>query len=143
MYVVLRARQAETGADLVLGLFPTDRPATCDVVATDSAGRAQQIVIKPTSTTLQDAWLIAVWTPMFTQFLHDHLAAAMTLAAPSPLPRREMHVGEVIQAAIEAGLHVNTLPFPQGWYLDIGTPEGLARLYRARVLRHHLLRSRR
>ena len=132
VFVRLRTRQAETGADLVLGLFPTDRPETCDMVATDPAGRAQQLVMKPMSTTLQHAWLIAVWTPRFTQFLHDHVAAAVTLAAASPVPRREMHVGEVIQAAIEAGLHVNTLQFPQGWYLDIGTPEGLARLYRAR-----------
>ena len=43
-----------------------------------------------------------------------------------------MHVGEVIQAAIEAGLYVDTLQFRHGWYLDIGTPEGLASLYRTR-----------
>jgi glucose-1-phosphate thymidylyltransferase len=102
------------------------------MVATDPAGRAQQLVIKPTSTTLQDAWMIALWTPMFTQFLHDHVTAAMTRAAPSPVPHREMHVGEVIQAAIEAGLHVNTVLFRHGWYLDIGTPDGLARIQHTR-----------
>jgi glucose-1-phosphate thymidylyltransferase len=131
-FVHLRTRQTETSADIVLGLFPTNRPETCDMVATDPAGRAQQIFIKPTSTDVQDTWLIAVWTPTFTQFLHDHLATTMTLAEASPLPRREMHVGEVIQAAIEAGLHVDTLQFRHGWYLDIGTPEGLASLYRTR-----------
>ena len=30
--------------------------------------------------------MIAVWTPTFTQFLHDHLAATMTLAEASPYP---------------------------------------------------------
>jgi glucose-1-phosphate thymidylyltransferase len=130
-FVHLRARQAETSADIVLGLFPTNRPETCDMVATDPVGRARQICVKPTSTTLQDAWMIAVWTPTFTQFLHDHLTASWPPEA-SPLPPREMHVGEVIQAAIEAGLHVDTLQFRHGWYLDIGTPEGLVSLYGAR-----------
>lgn len=85
-FVHLRTRRAETSADIVLGLFPANRPETCDMVATDPAGRVQQIFVKPTSTALQDAWMIAVWTPTFTQFLHDHLAAAMTLAEASPFP---------------------------------------------------------
>jgi len=54
----------------------------------------------------------------------------MTSGEAGTLPRRETHVGEVIQAAIEAGLHVNTRLFRHGWYLDIGTLEGLTSLYR-------------
>jgi glucose-1-phosphate thymidylyltransferase len=130
-FVHLLAHQTKTGADIVLGLFPTDQPETCDMVATDHAGRATQIFIKPSSTDLQYTWLIAVWTPAFTQFLHDHLAAAMTLVEAGTLPQRETHVGDVIQAAIEAGLHVNTVLFRNGWYLDIGTPEGLATIHHA------------
>jgi len=39
-------------------------------------------------------------------------------------------VGHVIQAAIDHGYRVEGLPFPEGAYLDIGTPEHLAQAQR-------------
>jgi glucose-1-phosphate thymidylyltransferase len=44
-----------------------------------------------------------------------------------PLPRKELAIGDVIQAAIAAGLQVKALPFEEGSYLDIGTPEDLVK----------------
>jgi glucose-1-phosphate thymidylyltransferase len=42
-------------------------------------------------------------------------------------PKREMFVGDVIQAAIENGMQVDPVIFKDGNYVDIGTPEDLIR----------------
>ncbi len=36
-------------------------------------------------------------------------------------------MGDVIQAALDGGLHMETVVFSGHTYVDIGTPEGLAR----------------
>jgi glucose-1-phosphate thymidylyltransferase len=81
------------------------------------------IVIRPPETQLQYSWAIAVWTPVFTQFLHDYLANDKSLAATQP----ELSVGHVIEAAVSAGLGVEGLPVSGEPYLDIGSSEGLAK----------------
>jgi NDP-sugar pyrophosphorylase family protein len=43
---------------------------------------------------------------------------------------RERHLGDVIQAAIEADLVVQSVPFPSGSFIDIGAPERLAEIWR-------------
>jgi glucose-1-phosphate thymidylyltransferase len=105
----------------VLGLFPADRPETMDVVAVGSDGRVAQILIKPTQTALRETWGIAVWTPAFTEFLHAHLKQR-----PETTEGTELHVGNVIQAAIEAGMRVEGLTVSERPFLDIGLPEHLA-----------------
>ena len=64
--------------------------------------------------------------------MHRYLAAAQTVNAPEntadSLPKQpELFVGDVIQAAIHAGLQVAAVPFTNGRYLDIGTPENLVK----------------
>jgi len=79
-------------------------------------------------------WAIAIWTPKFTQFMHDylkaiarqHISASGSLIAPRP----ELPIGDVIQAAIEQGFRVEAEVFENGSYLDIGTPENLAKAIR-------------
>jgi glucose-1-phosphate thymidylyltransferase len=134
-FVQLLARQAGTGADVVLGIFPTGQPQTCDMVDLDEDGRVRRIVIKPRQTHLRYAWIIAVWTPAFTQFLHDYLVALQETNHQDEMerdmpPRRELFVGDVIQAAIEEGLHVEKVLFPHGRFLDIGLPDDLVRAVR-------------
>lgn len=131
-FVHLLARQAATNADVVLGLFPTDHPQTADMVDLDGNGRIRQIVIKPLQTDLHYTWIIAVWTPSFTRFTHEYLAAAQTQRAQDntgndPSKQRELFVGDVIRAAIDAGLQVEKVLFPEGNYLDIGTPDNLVK----------------
>jgi glucose-1-phosphate thymidylyltransferase len=119
-YVQLLELQARTHADVVLGLFPADRPETMDVVAVAGDGQVEQILVKPAHTTLRRTWGIAVWTPAFTEFLHDYLQTqATTTAAP------ETHVGHVVQAAIDAGMKVQALEVSQEPFTDIGIPENL------------------
>lgn len=118
----LLAYQADTGADAVLGLFPAERPHKCDMVETDAANRVRRIVIKPTATELRYNWMVAVWTPIFTRFMHEYLAAALGAQPTAP---REAFVGDVMQAAIDAGLRFEAQRFDRGRALDIGTTEEL------------------
>ena len=72
-FTKLLDRQAATEADVVLGLFPVERPWTMDMVEVNSKGEIGSLVIKPPDTHLEHGWIIAVWTPAFTEFLHEHL----------------------------------------------------------------------
>lgn len=116
-YVHLFKRQVMTQADVVLGLFPVGNFRKVGVVEFDEAGWVKQIIEKPQQTDLQYMWAIAVWTPQFTQFLHEYVTQLT--------PEKELPVGDVIQAGIQAGLRVNTAIFPTGSYLDMGTPDDL------------------
>jgi len=122
-FVRLLTRQSESKACAILGLFPAEQPQKVDMVDFGNSGRVRQIVIKPHYTHLSHSWCIAVWTPVFTQFLHDYVAAHRQAAATTP----EVSVGEVIQTAIEAGLEVEAMPVSDKPYLDIGTAQGLVR----------------
>lgn len=134
-FVHLLNRQAATGADIVLGLFLADQPQKMDMVDLDADGRVRQIVIKPLQTHLRHTWFIAVWTPVFTRFMHEYLAAVQNVNGQgddrSDVPgQRELFVGDVIQAAIQNDLRVEAVFFPDGTYLDIGTPDDLVKAVR-------------
>lgn len=122
-YARLLERQAATGADLVLGLFPTERCQTTDMVECGADGRVRRIEVRPASTSLRFNWLIAVWTPVFTRHLHE---AVKTAAGGEG----EFQIGAVVRAAVEAGMHVEGVEFPAGRFRDIGTPGDLAEAMR-------------
>ncbi|MFZ5917485.1 MAG: sugar phosphate nucleotidyltransferase [Chloroflexota bacterium] len=134
-FVQLLGRQAASEADIVLGLFPVDQPHKMDMVELDDDGRVRQIVIKPAQTHLRYTWFIAVWTPVFTRFMHDYLASIQITATKSLDEKngsacREIFVGDVIRVALQNGLRVESVIFAQGTYVDIGTPEDLVRAVR-------------
>jgi dTDP-glucose pyrophosphorylase len=118
-YARLLERQGATGADLVLGLFPTERHRTTDMVDCGPDGRVRRIEIRPETTALRFNWLIAVWTPTFTGLLREAVCS-------SPQDGAELQIGAVVRSAVEGGLHVQGVELPGGWYRDIGTPEELA-----------------
>lgn len=135
-FVRLLSRQATTQADVVLGLFPTDQPHKAGMVDFDATGRVRLIIEKPLQSNLLYMWGIAVWTPAFTQFMHEYLiaikAGSVRSSAGSHLEQKlELPIGDVIQAAISNGLRVEAEVFPDGTYLDIGTPEDLVRAVRS------------
>jgi glucose-1-phosphate thymidylyltransferase len=121
-YTRLLARQSRTGADIVLGLFRASRPQKCDMVELDANAQVRGIVIKPPKTKLHYAWMIAVWGPAFTRFMHAYLAA---VAHAQSTAARELFMGDVMQAAIDSKLKVEAECFDDGWQIDIGTPEEL------------------
>jgi glucose-1-phosphate thymidylyltransferase len=118
-YARLIERQAAAGADLVLGMFPTERFRTTDMVELGPDGQVVRIEVRPESTALRFNWLIAVWGPAFTRFLHEAVRA-------TPAGEGELQLGAMMQAAVTAGLRVEGLEIPEGAWRDVGTPEGLA-----------------
>jgi len=134
-FAQLLAWQAAAEADIVLGLFPAYQPQKMDMVELDDDGRVRQIVIKPHQTHLCYTWIIAVWTPVFTRFMHEYLATIQKANEQDAVDnnaseQRELFVGDIIQAAIHDGLQVDAFLFPDGTYLDIGTPDNLVKAVR-------------
>jgi glucose-1-phosphate thymidylyltransferase len=116
-------RQARTGADVVLGLFPTEYPQKAGMVDFDDRGRVQRIIEKPPQSNLRYMWAIAVWAPAFTEFLNTFVSELKQ--SNDLLKQPELPIGNVIQAAIQQGMHVDCEVFEDGSYLDIGTPSDL------------------
>ncbi len=109
------------GRDLVLGLFPTDRPDKTDMVEIDEAGRVLNIRIKQACIGLRYTWSIACWSHRFSELL------LTAIASERAETDRELYVGDVILQALEADLDIATVRFPDGWALDVGTPDDLRR----------------
>lgn len=120
VFTRLLSRLRSIHADILLGLFPADSPQKLDMIEVDFSARVQRLVIKPQDTDLSFTWGIAVWTPAFTQFLHDYLSLREVSAA-----QPELSAGEVIQAAVRNKLRVDAVPVSEDAYLDIGTPQDL------------------
>ncbi|MGH9955773.1 MAG: sugar phosphate nucleotidyltransferase, partial [Pyrinomonadaceae bacterium] len=118
-YSRLLERQAETGADVVLGVFPTREPHKWDMVELDGRGQVITIEFKPAKTLLRYGWSIAVWTPVFSEFMHEFIAK-------HEREGKELIVGGVFLAAVQSQLKVGAVEFPDDACLDIGTPDDLA-----------------
>lgn len=135
VFTKLLARLAASEADVVLGLFPTERSDKAGMVDFDQEGLVRLIKEKPKQTDLQYMWGAAVWTPVFTSFLHEYLitieaSRQQNQASNYPNKEQELPIGDVIQAAINSGLQVQAEVFAGGEYLDIGTSEDLVRAVR-------------
>jgi glucose-1-phosphate thymidylyltransferase len=61
----LSQKQQDSGADLVLGLFPTDSLQKWDLVELNDKGRIVRIIPRPHQETKGYTWCIAVWSPEF------------------------------------------------------------------------------
>ena len=77
-------------------------------------------------------WVAAAWTPGFTGFLHRFMAAAAGSAHAPDGP--ELYAGDVITAAIEAGLAVGAVRYPDGRSHDLGTWSELAEFWLDRAV---------
>jgi len=129
-YVQLLSRQKESNADIVLGLFPAHQPHKMDMVDLDDNGKLREIQIKPKETHLRYTWIIAVWTPSFTHFMHEFVSAFIEKGENGHFENteekhQELYVGHVIQAALGADIRIDTVIFPDGKCFDIGTPKDL------------------
>ncbi len=131
----LLEHQESTGADVVLGLFPAPDCRITDMVELDDEGRVRRIEVRPRTSDLAFNWLLAVWTPTFTRFLHDELHQQLTkeaAAGAKPAAERnlEFQLGTLFARALHRRMDVRGVPFPHGGFLDIGTPENLAEAQR-------------
>ncbi len=136
VFARLLQHQASSRCDVVLGLYPAHDTRLMDMVDMDDHGRVRAILLKPRETDLKYAWICAVWTPIFTSFLHRVLTSQETrknlgeLAKTGADPQGDLPIGLILQAAVREGLHVEGLAFPQESYVDIGTPADLFRTVR-------------
>ncbi len=130
-YAQLIGKQEATGGDVVLGLHRIAEPHTWDMVAADDDGRVRRIDMKVKTTPLTFGWHFAVWTPVFTEFLHRFLHSEQTKRDLAKMrvagndPGGDLAVGTVLQAALADGLTVQSVGFTEGAPLDIGSPENL------------------
>lgn len=131
-----------SGSDVVLALFPAHDARAMDMVDIDAALRVRAIHLKPRVTRLRYAWLCAVWTPVFTDFLHQFLRRVKHGGKTRVVGNRKVDaqgdipVGVVLKAAVKAKLKVDGVTFSTGRYIDIGTPQALP------VIRRFLSHSR-
>ncbi len=130
IFTPMLRRLGDSGADVVLAAMPQANRDKWDMVAFDDARRVLRIDIKRPDTDLEYCWFAAVWTPRFTRFMHDHLAA---LAAAGNLEAMaEIYVGNVVQAAMAADFDVRCEVFEDGVVADLGTVAELCRAHPAR-----------
>lgn len=117
----VEAERRRSGADVVLGLFPVSAPERLGPVEFDGAGRVLRVHDKPARSPVANSWGVASWSPRFTDFCvrwdagHRH----------APGPAAERALGHAFEAARQAGLTLRALWFPDGHFVDIGTPDGL------------------
>lgn len=123
IFTALLAHQETSGADLVPGVFPADRPQKVDMLELGADHRIRQLIIKPAETTLEQTWGTAIWTPVFTEFMYTYLDSHQHAADRTP----EMYIGDVVRDAIHSGMDVQGIPVADQPFLDIGTREDLER----------------
>jgi glucose-1-phosphate thymidylyltransferase len=115
----VHARRVETGADVTLGVFPVDEPERFGPVEVAPDGAVLRILDKPPHREVLTVWGVAAWSGAFTRFCSQWDEAA---ERDRPAERVLSHA---FDAARRSGLAVNGYAFPEGVYLDIGTPRGL------------------
>jgi glucose-1-phosphate thymidylyltransferase len=132
VYIRLFERLSDTNADLILGLFPVEQPHKWDIVDYDETGHINRILIKPRRTQLKHTWIIAVWTPVFTRFMHNYLSKlqkkpGQNKSGSTIKEGKELFMSTVIQSAISSNIDVESVLFSVGFCIDIGTPDDLAK----------------
>jgi len=132
VFAKLLARLDRCGVDVVLALFPAHDTRAMDMVDIDARFRVRSIQLKPRRTSLKYAWLCAVWTPTFTEFLHQFLHRLRRQRNTGLIGNRkidaqgDLPVGAVLRAAVQTKLKVEGVTFPTGRYIDIGTPQAIS-----------------
>jgi glucose-1-phosphate thymidylyltransferase len=127
-YTRLLKRIETTNADIVLGIFPANKPERTDMVDTDATNNVLNIIIKPKQTNLKFTWGVAVWKPTFSQYLHEYLSEEKRKQTDS-----ELHIGHVMQAAINSGMTVVAEMVSSEAFVDIGTPDDLSRAIESNI----------
>lgn len=103
---------ASPDADVILVLFPTERPEKFGMVRLDPAGQVLEIVDKPRKTDLTLMWGGIIWRSQFTEYLHD----SVRLKGISDFAR-------IMNEAIADGMKFAGVSIENGVYIDLGTYE--------------------
>ncbi|MEO8473422.1 MAG: sugar phosphate nucleotidyltransferase [Chryseolinea sp.] len=119
-------KQNETGASVVLGVFPIREDQKWDLCSFTNDGKIETIALaEPLPAQPRYGWSIAVWTPDFSAFMHDFLADAIAQNSLKAKDGKEYVMNHVFQAALDAKITVEHVMFESGFVRDVGTPNEL------------------
>lgn len=118
----LLTRHRAGDADMVLGVFPAGSPRNAGEVEMGDDGRVLRAGRDRPIPGDRLTWVMAVWSPSVTALLGDMVARI----GPGPFQSPEPSVSDLVRASIGARLRVFGQVFPDGEWIDVGTPEGLA-----------------
>jgi glucose-1-phosphate thymidylyltransferase len=116
---LLRQVMEKEHQDLVLGVFPTAVPERLGPVRFRPDNMVTEVLDKPVTTDIYNTWAMAVWAPEFGDLVHE--IASNPATANKPL-------GEIFNYAVQAGMKVRAVYFPEGSFVDIGTVKGLSEM---------------
>ena len=125
-FATLIKKQVETNADIVLGIFPLRPDQRWDVASFRPDGKIDIIAhATPPPNIPRLGFAIAFWTPEFSLFMHEFLMRAVSKNIFVAPDGKEYTMNHVLQAAINAGVAVESVVFESGFVLDVGTPDDL------------------
>lgn len=105
--------------DVILVLFPTERPEKFGMVKFADDQRVSEIIDKPNQTDLTKMWGCIIWRSRFTEYLHECV--------------REKDISDfavIMNSAIHSGYRFRGVQMDNGVYIDLGTYEEIADLDR-------------
>ncbi len=111
---------AQPEDDVILVLFPTQRPEKFGMVQWDADGRVRAIVDKPRQTDLTDMWGCIIWRPVFTEYLHEQVFG-----------QGVADFAKIMNNAIADGLRFRGVPMVNSSYVDLGTYQEIAEFEQA------------
>jgi glucose-1-phosphate thymidylyltransferase len=125
-FATLTQHLGKTHADVALGVFPLRKDQRWDICSFGLDGRMDVVAVPEPPAALQRlGWSIAVWTPRFTEFMHEFLNLAVQKKQFTATDGKEYVMNHIFQEAIDRKLHVEHLVFDKGVVRDIGTPSEL------------------
>jgi glucose-1-phosphate thymidylyltransferase len=114
-----RAAGQHNHHDVVLILFPTERPEKFGMVDIDSDMNVIEIIDKPEKTELTMMWGCIIWNPPFTEHLHNCV---------NKLDISDF--ADIMNTGIKAGLRFRGISIPDSTYIDLGTYEEIKEIDR-------------
>jgi len=113
---------------VVLGLFPSPDPLKWDMVELNKDNRITDIFVKTDKGKhLQYTWIVAVWRPLFTEFLNNYIKKLLSNNSQKELRANECQLSDIFLSAINNGMKIENVVFKDGKCMDIGTPERLSK----------------
>ena len=103
--------------DVILVLFPTERPEKFGMVQLGNGQEVLEIVDKPQKTELTHMWGCIIWKPRFTEYLFDCVNN-----------RQISDFALIMNSAISSGYRFIGVKMEGGTYIDLGTYEEIMEL---------------
>jgi len=110
---------AQEDDDVILVLFPTERPEKFGMVRLGDNQEVLEIVDKPRKTELTHMWGCIIWRPRFTEYLYDCVCN-----------RKISDFALIMNSAIGSGLRLRGVKMTGGTYIDLGTYEEIMEMDR-------------